>query len=290
MMIKQFASSILATFVLTGVMVASSSADLSAQAQTSSYLRNTGCTTLTVSNRVAWLKEQPSLKSTTLRTAPFGETLWVIRDGYGQAQTSNGWYMVRSASGRRYWVHHSVTRCGHVTPTTTYNTYSYQGYCNNLWVNTSHAWLKAGPALSYNTLRVATRGEKLWRVGDRNTNYANQQKDWLNVRTADGNRYWVHQSRVACDVSRPVATAPVLDNRIPQPAAPRPVRPIKNCVDVLQCAVDVADATSKGQYQQWMKQVKDMMNNPLTKLAGEELCVNTMERPVIQAFPACKRN
>lgn len=289
MIIKQFASSILATFVLTGVMVASSSFDKPAQAQANSYLSNTGCTTLTVSNQIAWLKEQPNLKSTTLRTAPFGETLWIIRDGYGHAQTSNGWYMVRSAAGRKYWVHHSVTRCGQVVPTYTYNTYSTsQGYCSQLRVNTSHAWLKAGPAVSYNTLRVATRGESLWRVGDWNTNYANQQQGWFNVRTSDGNRYWVHQSRVACEVNRAVNTAPV-ENSMPQ-SAPKPVRSIKNCTDVLQCAVDVADVTSKGQYQQWIKQVKDMMSNPLTKLAGEELCVNTMERRVIQAFPACKRN
>lgn len=288
MKMERIASTLLASFVMTGVIVASNGVKSPAQAQSKIYLRDSGCTTLTVSNRIAWLKEQPNLKSTTLRTASYGETLWIIRDGYGRAHATNGWYMVRSASGRRYWVHHSVTRCGHVMRTA-YNTYPYAGNCQKLWVNASHAWLKAGPAVSYNTLRVATRGERLWRVGDWSTNYANQQKGWFNVRTADGNRYWVHQTRVACTVNIPATTTtPVVENR--PNLAPRPVRSIKNCLDVLSCAVDVADTSMKGQYRQWLKQVKDMMLNPLTKLAGEELCNNTMEKPATKAFPECRRN
>ncbi|HEY9844053.1 MAG: hypothetical protein ACAI44_17425 [Candidatus Sericytochromatia bacterium] len=68
------------------------------------------CLHVRVTGSAAWLKAMPSLASKTLRTAHHGESFTVVVTN-GRAHYTNGWWLVRSRSGYRYWVHRSVIGC-----------------------------------------------------------------------------------------------------------------------------------------------------------------------------------
>lgn len=64
--------------------------------------------------------------------------------------------------------------------------------CSEVEVSSAFAYLKTGPSLNYRTARNAMRGEKLTPTGKTGAN------GWVNVRTSNGNMYWVHRSVVSC--------------------------------------------------------------------------------------------
>lgn len=67
-----------------------------------------------------------------------------------------------------------------------------QAMCSSVRVSSSYAYLKTGPALGYKTARLAYRGEALTPTG------AAPRGGWHQVRTGQGQTYWVHQSVVRC--------------------------------------------------------------------------------------------
>ena len=57
----------------------------------------------------AYMKAYPTLSSRTFRVARRGEVLAL--ESSGNPYEYNGWYLVRSSAGRRYWAHNSVVSC-----------------------------------------------------------------------------------------------------------------------------------------------------------------------------------
>jgi hypothetical protein len=68
------------------------------------------CSMVSVTNPGgAYMKAYPSLASRTYRIAPRGEKLNL--ESSGNPYEYNGWYLLRSGTGRRYWGHSSVIDC-----------------------------------------------------------------------------------------------------------------------------------------------------------------------------------
>ncbi|MEZ0369007.1 MAG: SH3 domain-containing protein [Candidatus Sericytochromatia bacterium] len=57
----------------------------------------------------AFLKSQPRLNARTFRIAPRGEILNL--ESPGSPIEYNGWFLLRSAAGNKYWAHESVINC-----------------------------------------------------------------------------------------------------------------------------------------------------------------------------------
>lgn len=312
-MFKKFASVALSSIFMAGAMMAANSGNNSADAQSYTsnynwrYAADYNCSggKVYVNTSHAWLKSGPSLSYPTIRTAGWNTALWVAKD-MGWGHNRYGWIPVKTADNARLWVHHSRVGCtagqkwGYNTTNYNWNTknawsnnyhwkhgaywnrhaYWDRHMCNRVRVAAPYAWLKKYPSIKSRTLATAYHGEPLMRVGHHHKN------GWWLYARQNGTRYWVHNSVLSCDTMMKTTAAPA-------PAAtpkPAPTRNIKSCMDVLQCAADTANKATAGQYKQWMKQIKDMMSNPLTKLAGEELCKNTMEKPITDALPGCARN
>lgn len=68
------------------------------------------CSMVAVSNPGgAYMKAYPTLASRTYRVAPRGEKLNL--ESPGNPYEYNGWYLLRSGTGNRYWAHNSVIDC-----------------------------------------------------------------------------------------------------------------------------------------------------------------------------------
>lgn len=68
------------------------------------------CSMVTVTNPGgAYMKAYPNMTSRTYRIAPRGEKLNL--ESSGNPYEYNGWYLLRSGTGKRYWGHNSVIDC-----------------------------------------------------------------------------------------------------------------------------------------------------------------------------------
>lgn len=312
-MFKKFASVALSSIFMAGAMMATDSGNNSADAHSYkkynwNYNNYYNCSggKVYVNTSHAWFKTGPSLRYPTMRTLGWNTALWVTNKNWGYGYSRYGWIPVKTADGAHGFVHRSRVGCTAGAKWSHnwnhkhawnhnykwnhkwnhkygygWNRHAYwnRHMCNRVRVSAPYAWLKKYPTVKSRTLATAWHGEPLMRVGHHHKN------GWWLYARGNGTRYWVHNSVVSCDTMKTMAApAPV------KVAPKKPVRRIASCMDVLQCASDTANAATAGQYKQWLKQVKDMMSNPLTKLAGEELCKNTMEKPITDALPGCKRN
>ncbi len=71
---------------------------------------STKCANVKVSGpNGAYMKAYPTLSSRTYRVARRGEVLAL--ESSGNPYEYNGWYLLRSSAGRRYWAHNSVVSC-----------------------------------------------------------------------------------------------------------------------------------------------------------------------------------
>lgn len=162
------------------------------------------CQAVRVDWKYAYLKQKPNLDSPTLRVAPQGEMLNLVKNQNGLGYHNSGWWLVSSANDNRYWVHESVTDCADaavepkVTTTQIDTDDNDLASCDTVRVNWKYAYLKDQPRLSSHTYRLAPRGELLDIV--RNGNLAYSQNGWWLVSSAMDRRYWVHESVVACSV------------------------------------------------------------------------------------------
>jgi len=159
------------------------------------------CQGLRVTYKYAYLKADPSLESRTYRIAPQGELFNLVKTAQGYGYMRNGWWLVKSARDRRYWIHRSVTQCasgeGQTTPTTMAVTSDGLGKCDSARVSWKYAYLKSRPSLSSSTYRTAPKGELLKLVkGEAGGGY--YQNGWWMVQSATDQRHWVHQSVVSC--------------------------------------------------------------------------------------------
>ncbi len=197
------------TFSIAGSLLMLSSLVLSATAQQvtiqpgGNYYKNPthSCQGLRVTYKYAYLKADPSLESRTYRIAPQGELLNLVKSAQGYGYMKNGWWLVKSARDRRYWVHQSVATCSNPesqkqsTPTTV--TTAGLGKCDSARVTWKYAYLKERPSLSSATYRTAPKGELLKLVKADNGGGYFQNGWWLTASAMD-KKHWVHQSVISC--------------------------------------------------------------------------------------------
>lgn len=68
------------------------------------------CMQVQISGKYAMAKAMPNMNARTLRMIPRGEMLTMVMDKWGPHH-KNGWWLVRSKMGHRYWVHQSMVSC-----------------------------------------------------------------------------------------------------------------------------------------------------------------------------------
>lgn len=177
------------------------------------------CSKMMVSGSMAYLQHMPSLNSKRYGAVKKGTHLWNVMNTNGTSVHQNGWYLVKTANGHRYWVHKSVVSCAahakhkHMHKDHNHKHHAHKHHknhshmahaknphkngCSTVKVNSKWAQGKAMASMGSRTLRNIPWGEKLM-VQNNMGSYAHPHMGYWLVKSMSGHRYWVHQSQLAC--------------------------------------------------------------------------------------------
>lgn len=226
-MLKKWIHLTLTTLATAGVLLAGMQAPAAANHHKSKHHGSHGCGEVTVSGKMAYLKMNPAMGAQTLRMAHHGEKFMVVKDKMGHPHHWDGWWLVRSSNGYRYWAHHSMLSCAgqsghdhqHASNTSTHDHASHHGgTAHNDHSHASHhttakhnphkmgcasvsangtAYLKMHPMMGAKTLGMAHKGDHFMTLKNPN-GHPVHANGWFLVKNSKGYRYYIHNSMIKC--------------------------------------------------------------------------------------------